>query len=447
MIDNKTFYKNVSILVLPMAIQNLINVGISSTDVIMLGKIGEKTLSGASLGSQVYFILNLILFGLTSGASVLIAQYWGKKDMKTIHKIFGIEIKFAVVVSALFMLVTLLLTESIMHIFSNDPEVIKEGVRYLRVVSFSYVLSAITMVYLNTMRSMERVKIATIVYLCSLFINIIANYLLIFTPLQLGVQGAAIGTCVARVLELLIVIFYDRKCNKVFRFQLQDLVAKDSVILKDFLQFSMPVVFNELAWGTGVSAISAILGHLGSAATAANSSAQVARQLAMVIGLGMANAAAIMIGKAIGEGKLDHASVFGRKFVQLSVITGILGALVILIARPVLLNFLVLTPTARDYLSSMMFVMAYFVIAQSINTTLIVGIFRAGGDTRFGLLLDASTLWGVAIVLGCIGAFLLKLPVIVVYMLLLSDEIIKIPLSFMRYRSYKWLKNVTKDIL
>ena len=167
----------------------------------------------------------------------------------------------------------------------------------------------------------------------------------------------------------------------------------------------------------------------------------------MVISLGIANAAAIMIGKAIGEGKNEHARSFGKKFVQLSIITGIFGSLVILIARPVLLNFLVLTPTAKEYLSSMMFVMAYFVMAQSFNTTLIVGIFRAGGDTRFGLLLDASTLWGVAIALGCIGAFLLKLPVIVVYMLLLSDEIIKIPLSFIRYRSYKWLKNVTKDNL
>lgn len=447
MFNNKVFYKNVSILVIPMALQNLINVGISSTDVIMLGKIGEKTLSGASLGSQVYFILNLILFGLTSGASVLIAQYWGKKDMNTIHKIFGIEIKFAAIISSLFMMATLLLTEPIMHIFSNDAEVIREGVQYLRIVSLSYVLSAITMVYLNTMRSMERVKIATVVYLCSLFTNIVVNYLLIFTPLQLGVRGAAIGTCIARLLELMIVIFYDRKCNTVFRFQIRDLTVKDSVILKDFLNISMPVVLNELLWGTGASAISAVLGHLGSAATAANSSAQVARQLAMVIAFGIANAAAVMIGKAIGEGKIDHARIYGKKFVQLSIITGVLGSIVILIARPVLLNFLVLTPTAKDYLSSMMFVMAYFVIAQSFNTTLIVGIFRAGGDTRFGLILDASTMWGVAILFGFIGAFYLNLPVVIVYIILLCDEIIKIPLSIMRYRSYKWLQNVTKDNL
>lgn len=444
MTENRQFYKNVISLVLPMALQNLINTGISSTDVIMLGKVGEKTLSGSSLGSQVFFILSLFLFGITSGAAVLIAQYWGKGDMAAIKKIFGLEIKFAVSISLIFSVITFVFAEPIMHIFTNDAEVILEGTDYLRIVCISYLLSAITMVYLNTMRSMEQVIIATIVYLCSLITNIIANYIFIFTPLNMGIKGAALGTVIARTLELVIVILYDRKFNPVFRFKLSFLKIKDKIIFQDFIKYSLPVVINEIAWGTGTTCISAIVGHLGSAATAANSVAQVTRQLAMVITFGIANATAIIIGKTIGEGNTIKAREYGQRFFKLAVITGLFGSIVVLIARPAALQFMVLTPLASEYLSAMMFIMSYFVIGQAVNTVLIVGVFRAGGDTKFGLFLDFTFLWCVSIPFGLIAAFILKLPVIVVYMILLSDEVLKIPVSCYRYRSYKWLRNVTK---
>lgn len=444
MTENKQFYKSVFALVLPMALQNLINTGISSTDVIMLGKVGEKTLSGSSLGSQVFFILSLFLFGITSGGAVLIAQYWGKGDTDTIKKIFGLEMKYGMLVSIFFTLVTFLFADPIMHIFTNDSAVVSEGVQYLKIVCISYAISAFTMVYLNTMRSMEQVIIATIVYLCSLITNIIANYIFIFTPLNMGIRGAALGTVLARTLELVIVLVYDKKFNPVCRFRFSYLKMKDKVISHDFGKYSLPVIINEVAWGAGVSCISAIIGHLGSAATAANSVVQVTRQLAMVITFGIANATAILIGKTIGEGNPEKARLYGRKFLQLAVITGCLGSVVVLIARPVALSFMVLSPLASKYLSYMMFVMAYFVIGQAINTVLIVGVFRAGGDTKFGLFLDMTFMWGISILLGFIAAFVIKFPVIVVYMILLSDEILKIPVSLYRYRSYKWLKNVTK---
>ena len=444
MTENKQFYKNLLVLVLPMALQNLINTGISSTDVIMLRKVGEKTLSGSSLGSQVFFILSLFLFGITSGGAVLIAQYWGKGDTNTIKKIFGLEMKYAVLVSFFFTIATFVFANPIMHIFTNDAEVISEGVSYLRIVCISYMISAITMVYLNTMRSMEQVIIATIVYFCSLVTNIIANYIFIFTPLNMGIKGAALGTVIARTLELMIVLVYDRKLNHVCKFHFSYLFMKDKGIARDFTKYSMPVIINEVAWGAGTSCISAIIGHLGSAATAANSVAQVTRQLAMVITFGIANATAIIIGKTIGEGNPEKARLYGKKFLKLAVITGCFGSMVVLIARPLALEFMVLTPLASKYLSYMMFVMAYFVIGQAINTVLIVGVFRAGGDTKFGLFLDMTFMWCISIFFGFIAAFILKLPVIVVYIILLSDEIIKIPVSYYRYRSYKWLKNVTK---
>lgn len=444
---NKSFYRNVAILVIPMALQNLINVGVTSTDIIMLGKVGEKVLSGASLGNQVYFILNLILFGLTSGASVLNAQYWGKGDVHTIEKVLGMALKVSVAVGLLFAVVTFAAPEAIMHIFTNDPEVIVEGVKYLRIVCFSYVLSSISMVYLNTMRSVERVQIATVVYLCSLIVNIIVNAILIFglfgAP-KLGIAGAAIGTVVARTAEVLIVIFYDRKINDVFRFKFSCLFEKDRLLMKDFLVFSMPVVLNELFWGAGVSAVSAILGHLGSAAVAANSVVQVVRQLAMVVSFGVASAAAIMIGKAIGEKKNHLAEQYGRSFVKLSVITGVCGAVVVAVAGPISKAMLELTPQAKDYLTYMMWIMCYYAIAQSYNTTLIVGVFRAGGDTKYGLFLDLFFMWGISLLGGFLAAFVFKLDVIWVYVVLLSDEVLKVPFSTMRYKSRKWLKDITR---
>lgn len=445
--DNKSFYAAVLSLVIPMALQNLINVGVTATDVILLGFVGEKSLSGASLGGQVQFIMTLIFFGLTSGASVLIAQYWGKGDVSTIEKVLGISIKITLVVGMIFFAAGFIFPNQLMFLLTNDPEVIREGARYLRVVSCSYVFTGITMVYLNTLRSVERVLISTFVYFASFVINIIFNSIFIFGLLgfpKMGTAGSALGTVIARTVELAIVIYYDRKINKIFKFRLKMLFTKDKVLLKDFMKFSMPVVANEIMWGSGVATIAAVIGHMGSAASAANSVAQVVRQLATVISFGVANATAIMIGKAIGEGKFEAAREYGKRFTIISIVTGLLGAGMILLIRPLVLSNMTLTEDATRYLSAMLFVMAYFVIGQSLNTTFVVGVFRAGGDTKFGLFIDVTFMWAVSIAGGAIAAFVLHMSVPVVYIILLSDEIIKLPFTISRYKSRIWLKNVTR---
>lgn len=441
--NNSNFYKSVFALVIPMALQNLVNVGISSTDVIMLGAVGEKVLSGASLGSQVQFVMSLILFGITSGASVLVAQYWGKGDIRTIEKVLGIALKFSLAVGAVFTIVTVLFPQVIMSILTNDSQVIEEGSKYLRIVGLSYIILSINIAYLNIMRSVERVKISTIVYLSGLIANIIINAILIFGKPQMGIRGAAIGTVAAIFIELLIVIYYDRKVNDVFKFKISFLKTEDRELNRDFIRYSGPVIINELMWGLGCSTVTAILGHMGSSAVAANSVTQVVRQLAMVMSFGIAGAAAIMLGKTIGEGNIERAREYGRKFVKMSIVSGLAGSIIVLIARPIAMGAMRLTDTAEGYLSLMMLVMAYYVIAQTSNTTMVVGVFRAGGDTKIGLIIDVSCMWGISILLGFIAAFVLKLPVMAVYLILLSDEIFKIPISTWRYRTYKWLNNVT----
>ena len=445
--ETRDFYRKVAILVFPMALQNLINTGIASIDVIMLGRVGEKVLSGASLGAQVAFVMNLIVFGFCSGASVLIAQYWGKKDMHAIETVFGMSAKLTVILGLIFMAAAMCAPGFLMRLFTNDSEVIRQGIRYLRVVGLSYPLNALAMIYLNSMRNLGQVRIATLVYFASLITNVLVNSLLIFGLLgfpALGVTGAAVGTVCARAAEVLIILVYDRKINPDFRMKMEFFFRRDDLLAKDFRTYTAPVVANELMWGLGMSTMAAIMGHLGSEVIAANSVAQVSRNLATVLGFGVASAAAIMTGNVIGQGNRELARRNGRRFMFLSFATGLFGATVILLIRPVLLATMVLTQGAAKNLSFMLYVMAVYVIFQSLNTTAVVGIFRGGGDTRFGFFLDVSTMWGVSIIGGALAAFVFHAPTFVVILFLLCDEELKLPLTLLRYRTYKWLKDVTR---
>ncbi|PYG89864.1 putative MATE family efflux protein [Ruminiclostridium sufflavum DSM 19573] len=449
--ENKySFYKMAFALIFPMALQNLIVVGINSIDVLMLGSVSETVLSAASLAGQVQFIMTLIFFGLTSGAAVLTAQYWGKGDKATIEKIMGICMRFSLSVAIFFTAAVLLFPAQIMHIFTDEAPVIAEGVKYLRIISLSYIFMSVTMIYLNVMRSVERVLVSTVIYLISLFVNVIIASLFIlgaFGCPKLGIQGAAVAALSARAVELISVFIYAKRINKVILFRFKTLFVRDSILFQDFIRYSIPVTINELMWGTGVAMNAVVIGHLGSSVVSANSVAQITRQLATVIAFGIANAAAITIGKTIGENNIEAARIYAKRFVKLSILAGLIGGIVILIVRPVLMTSLSLSDVTQGYLSTMMFIMSYFVVAQAVNTTLVVGIFRGGGDIKFGLYLDVSTMWGGSILIGALAAFVFHWSVPVVYMILMSDEIIKIPLILWRYKSKKWLNNVTRDLL
>lgn len=446
--EKRQFYKMVFALVLPIALQNLINVGVTAADVIMLGMVGETALSAGSLANQVSFILNLLMFGMSSGAAVLTAQYWGKKDTATIEKVLGISMRLAIVAGLVFMAAALLIPRQLMLIFTREEEIIAAGIPYLRIVAFSYLLMAVNMTYLNLMRSVERVLIGMITYAVSLGVNVVLNAIFIFGLFgcpAMGTAGAALGTTLARVTEFIIILIYNKKFNDILNIRLNLLAVKDRQLTRDFIRYASPVIMNELAWGCGMAMLSAMMGHLGSAAVAAHSVTQTSRQLAMVVSMGLAGAAAIVLGKTIGEGNEKLARIQAGRFVKMAAILGVAGGLFILaIVRPAVLHFMVMTPQASRYLGYMMFILAYFCFFQSLGTIFIVGIFRAGGDTRVGLALDLTGLWGCAVFLGSIAAFLLKWPVPAVYVVISFDEIVKLPFSVKRYLSGKWLKNITR---
>ena len=436
-------------LVIPMALQNLINTGVSACDVFMLGKVGETALSASSLARQVQYIMSLFLFGLTSGATVLTAQYWGKGDKKTIERILAMGMCMAVAVTAIFTLVSLLMSETLIRICTNESEVIREGVKYLRILAFSYIAIGITDVYLYIMRSVERIKVATAVYLSSLICNVILNAVFIFGMFgcpAMGIRGAALATLLARILELILVIGYAKIYNREILFRMKYFFHMDSGLLKDFLVCAVPVILNEVLWGIANSASTAILGHMGSAAVAANSVAQVTKEMSMVVSFGISNAAAIYLGKTIGEKKYQHARAYAERFVKLSILLGIGSAVIILLSSQMIIMVMAMTPLTKDYLRFMMCVMAYYAVAQTLDETVIVGIFRSGGDTRFGLIIDLTAMWGCSVLLGAAAAFVFHCSVPVVYALLMSDELVKIPIIWGRYKNCSWIRNITREI-
>lgn len=261
----------------------------------------------------------------------------------------------------------------------------------------------------------------------------------------MGIRGAAIATLTARISEMVMAMLYAHFRNHVVKIRFRYILHPDTALMKDYLTYSLPVVLNEVMWGIGSSANTAIIGHLGSPAVAANSVAQMAKQLAQVVTLGVANATAIYLGKTIGEHKIELARSYSKRFIWLSIILGTIGAAIILCAIPLARSELALSGEAKNYLGFMFFVMSYFTIAQSYNGTMIIGVFRSGGDTKFGLFMDVSTMWGCSIILGALAAFVFHAPVKVVYAILMCDELIKVPMATIRYKQYKWLRDVTRE--
>ena len=449
MLDKTSFKKTVLAFLLPMAIQNLINVAISSTDVIMLGRYSEVTLSASSLASQIQFILILLLFGIGSGATVLTAQYWGKKDIKSIEKVMAISIKVAFTLSLFFFVFAFFFSKNAMRLFTNDKSTILEGIKYLKIVSFSYLTTSISIVYLVTMRSVERVVISTVNYATSFVSNFIINYLLIFGNFgfpKLGIRGAAIGTLIARLIELGIVFYYNSKNHHFVSIKWKYIKSLDPILKKDFLKYSSPTMMNELLWASGTATGVAILGRLGNSIVAANSITSVVRQLAMVFAFGLANTAAIMVGKEIGKKDFHTAEIYSKKLLLYSFLSSLLGVVLLLIAKPFIIKKFSLNIEVENYLNFTLNILFYYIPLQSISAVLIVGVFRAGGDTKFALIADILPLWCGSVLISAFAAFYLNLPTKIIYLLIMSDEIIKQPLIIWRYRSKKWINNVTREL-
>lgn len=447
--DSTGFYRQIFKLVLPIVIQNLLSAAVSSADIVMLNYVGQSSISAVSLASQYASVLFMVYYGLGTGATMLCAQYFGKGDMHAIEVVEGIALRFSLVISLAFASVALLIPELMMKVFTNDPELITLGASYLRFMSITYLCWGITEVYLAVLRSIGRVTVSMALNVLAFSLNIILNAVFIFglfgAP-KLGVKGVALATAISRIVEL-ICCFFVSTFSKDIKLDFRYMFTRNKILFQDFIKLSLPALGNDVIWGVAFSTYSIIIGHLGSDAVAANSFVIVVRNFGTILCFGIASAGGILLGKVIGENRLEDAREDAKKLMKLTVISGALGGLLILAATPFVLKYASLSETAMHYLKYMLLINTYYVMGAAVNTTLIAGVFLAGGDSRFGFVCDTIDMWCYAVPLGFIAAFVFKLPVMWVYFLLCTDEFVKWPWVFKHYRSEKWLNNITRDNL
>ena len=450
--EKRAFYKSALKITLPIAFQNFMDACVNSADVIMLMLVGLTEQAAASLAGQVAFVLNMLLFGMSSGASVLAAQYWGLKDKRSIERVMALALKISISIGFVVTMLTLTVPSGIMRIFTNDEGMITAGAKYLRTISPSYVLSSFVVVYLAVMRSVERVRMSAIVHSSAVALNVVLNACFIFGvgffP-KLGITGVALATTITRVLEAGVCVA-DTLMTKGVRVRIRDFFERNKQLLSDFLKFSLPAAANDMIWGLAFSIYSVILGHLSENIVSANAVAGVIRNLATVVCFGVSSAAAIMLGNTMGAGKLEEARVYGKRFAHLAVWTALVGGGLILLTRPLVLSgvhFMVkdANPVVIQEVNLMLLINAYYVLGQSVNTMLICGIFRAGGDVKFGLVCDFLAMWAYAVPIGLFVAFVLKLPEMWVYFILCLDEFVKMPVVIRHYKKGQWARNITRS--
>lgn len=440
-------YAAIMKLAFPIMIQNLFSAAISAADVVMLNTVGQSAISAVSLAVQYTNVLFMVYYGLGTGATMLCAQYWGKGDIKAIEKVEGIALRFSLAISLLFALPALFVPELMMKVFTNDAELISLGADYLRIISVSYLCWSISEIYLAVLRSVERVKTSTVLNVSALLLNIFLNAVFVFgwfgAP-KLGARGVALATSISRVVQLLACLIVSFASQNV-KIRLRAMLEKGGVLMQDFIRLSLPALGNDISWSVGFSMYSVIMGHLGTDIVAANSLAAVVRNFGTVMCFGIANASGIYVGKEIGANRLEDANKDGSRALKLTVAAGLIGGILVAFASPLVIRYASLSETAAGYLKVMLAINTYYISGIAVNTTLIAGIFRAGGDSRFGLICDTIDMWCYAVPLGFIAAFVLKLPPMVVYFLLCTDEFVKWPWVLRRYRSKKWLNNITRE--
>lgn len=445
--EKRIFYRKLWGLVFPIAIQNLMTALVSASDAFMLGFVSQTSLSAVSLATQIQFVHNLFMLALTIGATTLAAQYWGKGDTDSVEEILAIVLKISMAVSVVFFIAAMFFSGFLMRIFTNDIKLIQAGIPYLRIVSVSYLFMGFSQIYLCIMKNSGRTAKSTIYGSVAVVINIGFNVIFIFGLAgfpAMGIAGAALATTVSRALELLLTI-YENMHRLLVCVRLKYIRNSSKKLKKDFWHYTTPVLGNELVWGCGFTMFSVIMGHLGSDAVAANSVANILKNIIACVCNGIGIGAGIIVGNELGKGEMERAREYGNRLFKLAVFAGAVSGLILLAVSPVLRIFTgSLSAQAHSYLKNMMYICTYYMIGKSVNATVIAGVFCAGGDTKFGLKCDVVTMWVILIPIGMITAFVLKLPIMVVYFIISMDEIIKLPAVYRHYKKYNWVRNLTE---
>ena len=446
-VDNKAFYTKLKTISLPIIFQSLMLALVAAGDALMLGRVAQEEMTAVSLATQVQFVQNMFLMAITAAGSILGAQYWGKGDKETLQKIFNLMLRFTGLVSAIFFTACELVPEMLMKVFASDSGLIEIGASYLRIAGWSYLMTGISQSYLAVMKVTDHVTPSAWISSCAVVFNILLNAVFIFGLLgmpRMQARGAALATTLARLIELGLCIGISMKKDYI-RPNLKKLLASFGQLTKDFARQCLPLMGGSLFWGVGFTSYTAIMGHLGVDAAAANSVAAVVRDLICCASNGVGSAAGIMVGNELGAGNLEMGKAYGIKLKNLSYVIGFASTALVLAVTPLVVRMVILSDTARSYLTGMMVIMAVYMIGRCVNTVTINGVLDGGGDTLFDMYALAVCMWGVAIPLALLGAFVFHWPVLLVYACTCLDEVGKIPWVMLRFRKYKWVQNLTQD--
>ena len=445
--ERKVLYSSLVSLVIPIAIQNLLGNLVNSADILMLGYVGQDELAAVSLANQYMFILWGFFFGVNSAATIMNSQYWGKGDTRAIQAVLGIAFKICLVITGIISILCIFMPKGLMTLYTDNAVLIEIGTQYLRTIGISYILMSFSQAYQCTLRSVEKAKKSTAISTVTIFMNVFLNAVFIFGLLgapKLGVIGVAIATTISRIIELILCLI-DYISGNLFKPDLSLLFGSHTELRKDFVKYAGPALVNDLMWTLAFSSYSIILGHLNSDVVAASSVATTIRDLFTTVCFGLATGGSVIIGKELGSNNLAKAKKDSKTLTAMTVIlTTVLGILLALF-RHVFMDLFTLSDRAYGYLDVMLLISCYYIIGQTFNTLMIAGIFRAGGNTKFGMICDIITMWVVSVPLSFAAAFLFKFPPLLVYFIICLDEFWKIPVVIKYYRSDKWLNNITKD--
>lgn len=446
---DRDFYARFFRLLLFISLQNIITTSVSLADNIMLGRFSENALAGVAQVNQIQFLLQMIVNGAAEGMLVLNAQYWGRRDVDAIKKVIAIALRVCVTAGIIMTLATLIFPRQLMLMLIKDEAVIEEGMKYMQVMSFSYIIFCVSNVLISALRGIENVKLGTAISLCTLVVNVSLNYLLIFDHVGLpqiaGTYGAAIATLAARVVELGIVVWYVLKKENVLKFRLRDALHFDRTLTGDFFRAALPVMLTGAFWGLAMMVQAAILGHLGVTATASSSVANSVFQIISVLCYAAASAGGILIGKAVGRDDTDLVKSYSRTLQVIFLVIGVLTGLALYLVRdPILDIYSTLTPETREMSRKFMAVLAVTVVGTSYQCPVLSGIVRAGGSPKVQMYNDIIFMWGFVLPLSLLGAFVWNLDPVVVFIFLKCDQILKCGTAVVVCNRYRWIKRLAR---
>lgn len=445
--QNKKFLKDMLVIAIPIALQNLITSSLNMIDTLMISELGKSSIAAVGLANQLFFFYALIIFGINSGSSIFISQFWGKKDTDNIKRVLGLAVTLSALAGLVFTIVAFFFPEIVMRFFIKEEMVVKLGSDYLRIVSLSYMITGISFAFSIASRSIGQPKMPMTVSAISFITNTIFNYLLIFGHFgfpELGVKGAAYGTLIARIVEFSFIIYFVYADIKPLAANLKELTDWTKEFINKYLKTTYPVIVNETFWALGQVMYSAAYARIGSEATAAVQVTSTIQNIFFVMVRGLANACTVMVGNKIGAGDEEEAYNYAIHFLTMSTIAGlILGAIVGLTPDLTLKLFRNLELDVYNLSKKLLIVGGLFYFIRTFNSTLIVGVLRGGGDTTFSMYLEMGSVWLVGVPLAFAGVLLFRLPVYIVFILVSFEEIVKAIIGLPRVKSKKWIRNIT----